>query len=249
MKCSNHLDNEAVAVCIHCGKSICPDCQVIVQNENYCKNCVAAKIGSGAKTAEHSPALAAILSFIISGLGQIYNGQVGKGILIFFTGWLIIPWVIGIFDAYNVAKRIKSGELAVKGKPGCVIGFVIGVVAFSFGIFFIALLAAIAIPNLLRARLQANESAAQSVVQTIATAVEGYKAAHNGAYPTKEDDLGGYLAKSYDNQNVYGYTFREEFLANGYKIIAVPKSCGVTGTKVFLLENGGAVTSTDCQKE
>ena len=53
----------------------------------------------------------------------------------------------------------------------------------------IALLAAIAIPNLLRARLTANESAAQATLRTISTALETYAAAHNGAYPTDESNL------------------------------------------------------------
>lgn len=41
----------------------------------------------------------------------------------------------------------------------------------------IALLAAIAIPNLLRARLNANEAAAQSTLKTVSTACESYRAA------------------------------------------------------------------------
>jgi prepilin-type N-terminal cleavage/methylation domain-containing protein len=47
----------------------------------------------------------------------------------------------------------------------------------------IALLAAIAIPNLLRARLQANESAAQAALKTIATAEITYRSA-NATYAT-----------------------------------------------------------------
>ena len=42
----------------------------------------------------------------------------------------------------------------------------------------IALLAAIAIPNLLRARLQANESAAQSALKSIATGEVSYRSAN-----------------------------------------------------------------------
>jgi len=42
----------------------------------------------------------------------------------------------------------------------------------------IALLAAIAIPNLLRARLQANESAAQAALKTVATAEVTWRSAH-----------------------------------------------------------------------
>ena len=46
----------------------------------------------------------------------------------------------------------------------------------------IGLLAAIAIPNLLRARLNANESAAKGSLRTISTAMESYRAAQAVAH-------------------------------------------------------------------
>lgn len=69
-----------------------------------------------------NPALAAILSLLINGLGQVYNGQIGKGILIFVVqlvnaaltlliiGWILIPiiWIWSIYDAYKVAQRINE---------------------------------------------------------------------------------------------------------------------------------------------
>jgi len=54
-----------------------------------------------------NPGLAAVLSLFIPGAGQCYNGHIGKGLLFFFTSWLIIPWVWSIFDAYNSANRIN----------------------------------------------------------------------------------------------------------------------------------------------
>ena len=196
MKCINHLDKDATAVCNHCGKSICQDCQVQMHGEVYCQGCATQSLGQQKAKPEHSPALAAILSFIIAGLGQIYNGQMGKGILIFLTGWLIIPWIIGIFDAYSCAKKIKEGAITVKSRPGCIIGFVVGVVVFYMGIFMIALLAAIAIPNLLRARISANEAAAEATLKTMATAIETYRV-DKGAYPETEYSLNSYLSQAY----------------------------------------------------
>jgi TM2 domain-containing membrane protein YozV len=58
---------------------------------------------------------AVVLSFFIIGLGQLYNGQAMKGVLLLFGaivlgiitgGLLIIPiWLYGMFDAYTVAKE------------------------------------------------------------------------------------------------------------------------------------------------
>lgn len=47
----------------------------------------------------------------------------------------------------------------------------------------IALLAAIAIPNLLRARINANESAAMAASKTIVSASTSYAGVNNGLYP------------------------------------------------------------------
>jgi TM2 domain-containing membrane protein YozV len=69
-----------------------------------------------------SPGLAAVLSFFFSGLGQIYNGQILKG-LIFLVAysfswlmmWIVIGfittpilWIWGMVDAYHVAQKINA---------------------------------------------------------------------------------------------------------------------------------------------
>lgn len=252
MKCVNHTDKDASAVCNRCGKSICPECQMQLGGESYCKDCIAIKTGSGQKgKTEHSPSLAAILSFVIAGLGQFYNGQPGKGILIFLTGWLIIPWIIGIFDAYATAKKICEGKIAHQPKPGCMIAAVIGIIMFFFAIFFIAILAAIAIPNLLRARLNANEASAQAVLKTVSTAAETYAVKYGGKYPQSELELTtqGYLPEAYNDRTSRGYSFSEEFKEGGYKITASPAACGVTGEKVFTISTNGVLSTSECKKE
>ena len=66
-----------------------------------------------------NPILAAILSLIVAGLGQIYNGQIGKGVIFIVVqlincalttiliGWILLP-IVGLWamiDAYITAKR------------------------------------------------------------------------------------------------------------------------------------------------
>lgn len=69
-----------------------------------------------------NPGIAAVLSFLIVGLGQVYNGEIGKGIvliLIYFIalgtiligiGIFLVPvlWLYGVLDAYNTAKRLNE---------------------------------------------------------------------------------------------------------------------------------------------
>jgi len=104
----------------------------------------------------HSPELAATLSFVVAGLGQFYNGQAAKGILIFLTSWLIFPWIIGIIDAYNTAKKLKAAQAPVKKRVGCMVVFVAGIFVLFVALFIAILLAAIAIPNFMQARAKAE---------------------------------------------------------------------------------------------
>ncbi len=115
----------------------------------------------------------------------------------------------------------------------------------------IALLAAIAIPNLLRARTTANESAAQATLRTISTAVETYAAANNGQYPAAESALTGatppYLNKSYCAQTENGYTYGCTLAATGYTLTSRPLNCTTSGTKSFTMTTGGVlVTDAAC---
>lgn len=68
-----------------------------------------------------NPGLAAVLSFFWMGLGQIYNGQIGKGILFMIMygfsillmfiliGFITTPilFIYGIWDAYSSAEKIN----------------------------------------------------------------------------------------------------------------------------------------------
>ena len=69
-----------------------------------------------------NPGVAAVLSFFFSGLGQIYNGQILKGLLFMavqvvnfvlsfvviglFTGFIV--WVWAIIDAYTSAELLNA---------------------------------------------------------------------------------------------------------------------------------------------
>lgn len=197
MKCMNHPDVDAVAKCISCGSSICDDCRVVLKSENYCKKCIVQK-AEGASKQERSPGLAALLSLIIGGAGQIYNGQIGKGLLILFTSWLILPWIYGVYDAYSTAKKINEGKITPKTPAGCGIAVIVASAMLFFFIFFIGLLAAIAIPNFIMARQTAIASACKANLKMIEGAKQVWALdvnASNDAIPTWEDLVPNYMTK------------------------------------------------------
>lgn len=79
------------------------------QPYNYGQNALVPQGTMGPK----SPAASALLSAMIPGAGQLYNGQVGKGLAFFFISLLMVatppmlfvPWMWGIIDAYNTTRR------------------------------------------------------------------------------------------------------------------------------------------------
>ncbi len=63
---------------------------------------------------EHQPGMALLLSLILCGTGQIYNGEVSKGIIMmvlcFLLWFVLLGWVVHIWsivDAVVVAERIN----------------------------------------------------------------------------------------------------------------------------------------------
>ncbi|OQX82004.1 MAG: hypothetical protein B6D56_00970 [Candidatus Omnitrophica bacterium 4484_70.1] len=110
----------------------------------------------------------------------------------------------------------------------------------------IALLAALVLPGLLRARINANEAAAQANLKTIATACESYASANNGMYPTSWGDLlngtAPYLNKNLSGTH-QGYNINCTFTNTSYTCTAKPVS-STTGTKNFTIKTGGNLTSS-----
>ena len=116
----------------------------------------------------------------------------------------------------------------------------------------IALLAAIAIPNLLRSRMTANESAAQATLRTISTACETYAAANDGSFPANENNLTNpgvgppYLNRAYQGLTVQGYSYTyPTFTALNYSVQAAPASA-LSGINTYCVMNGGKLCSQAC---
>jgi TM2 domain-containing membrane protein YozV len=69
-----------------------------------------------------NPGVATVLSFFVTGAGQMYNGQIGKGFILIgiqavnlmlmwaFIGFVTYPivWIYGLLDANKTAQRINA---------------------------------------------------------------------------------------------------------------------------------------------
>ena len=109
----------------------------------------------------------------------------------------------------------------------------------------IALLAVIAIPNLYRARVQANESTAQAHLKSIANSLENYAAVHS-VYPSNTTQLLGasppYLSIDFFTGAHAGYSFTSILADYYYTITAVPANAS-SGTSTFTLTTGGIISA------
>lgn len=109
----------------------CSKCQTENKNDSkFCLNCgesltVITSVDDGIRRSpslnkryaqDKNPALAAVLSFLFVGLGQVYNGDILKGVVL-FVGVLVLSftvigaigvWVFSIYDAHQVAKGKQS---------------------------------------------------------------------------------------------------------------------------------------------
>jgi type IV pilus assembly protein PilA len=110
----------------------------------------------------------------------------------------------------------------------------------------IALLAAIAIPNLLRARISANDALAKSTLRTLSTASETFATGNSGNYPADISSLTGatpaYVNKDYCAQTVSGFNYTCPFNTGYYTFIGTPVAVGTSGTTTFTITTGGILT-------
>ena len=119
----------------------------------------------------------------------------------------------------------------------------------------ISILGAIAIPNLLAARRSANESAAQTGLKIIATAIETYSSVNNGDYAPANNTVSDsylrtetppYLTEDYCGETKNGYIYTCDIDKSTYTISAAASTCGTSGNKDYSITDGGELTSAAC---
>ncbi len=130
----------------------------------------------------------------------------------------------------------------------------------------ILIIAAIAIPNLLRARIAANEAAAVGTLRTMNTAAITFSSTWQSGFPPSLLALGGtvgaatcttanlldtVLAQDPANKNGFTYTFNPGAAyvnpapgctgSQTYAITAVPQTPGTTGQRAFCTDESGVI--------
>ena len=113
----------------------------------------------------------------------------------------------------------------------------------------IALLTVIAIPNILRVRMIANDALAQVTLRTISTAAESYSSANNGQFPADPAALTvptpPFLNVNYCTTEPFAGSTNDcsAMSSTGYFLIAKPISMGLTGSTNYTMTTGGVLSA------
>ena len=180
------------------------------------------------------------------------------GICVFILGFLTgIPAII--FG--HIAKSdIKKSGGRLQGEGMALAGLILGYLSVIF-IPLILIIAAIAIPNLLRARMVANEAAAVGSLRAVMTAAVTYSDTYGHGFPQNLSVLGPPSEGSASNAEAagsvdaelaagqkYGYNFtyqasssRGDGVLDKFRLNADPVAPGSTGMRHFFIDQSGVI--------
>jgi type IV pilus assembly protein PilA len=206
-------------VCNRCG-------QPLPENSQFCGSCgEAVPIAPTAVTTPPATSGMAIGSLI-------------SGIFSFFFPAAIAAIVLGHIARSNIRK--SAGRLT--GNGVALAGLILGYLGLAFIPVIVMIVAAIAIPNLLRARIAANESMAVSSIRSIIAAESRYADSHRDAgYTCSLSDLRNEIDDRLAEGQKYGYSFELRSCAGEgsgmpntkYQVIATPMTANQTGSRFF----------------
>jgi type IV pilus assembly protein PilA len=231
----------------------CPKCGLAVPETNrFCAAC-GTDVNPSASVAAHSSS--------DSAQGETSGKAIASlvlGICIFILGFLTgIPAII---FGHLAKSDIKKSGGRLQGEGMALAGLILGYLSIVF-IPFILIIAAIAIPNLLRAKIAANEAAAVGSLRTIMTAAVTYSGTYGHGYPESLNLLGptgdgsapnggaaGLIGADLAAGQKYGYNFTYQAsssqgngVLDSFKLNADSITSGTTGMRHFFMDQSGVI--------
>lgn len=230
----------------------CPQCGTSVQdNVRYCSNCgiSLSAVPAAPTTPSHDAPGAPPVQPRTSGIAI---ASLVFGCLFFFLPSAVIAVILGHISGSQIRK--SAGRL--KGSGMALAGLILGYVGIA-AIPFILIIAAIAIPNLLRARIAANEATAVGSLRTIATACVTYSAV-NKQFPQSLANLGAPQPGASNSEGLidpqlasglrHGYVFsysasstHGDGTLDAFTINADPAAPETSGGRHFFMDQSGVI--------
>jgi type IV pilus assembly protein PilA len=232
-------------ICPYCAKEIQDDAMVC----QFCNHEIVAAAAQPPVSAVSAPLPEAKTS-----------GKAVASLILSFFSWCFIPGVIAVVLGHIAYSEIKKSAGQLKGKGVAIAGLILGYGGIAM-IPFILIVAAIAIPNLLRARAAANEASAVGSLRTLNVAQVTYASTYNTGFSPDITSLGSppagaptdghasgliddVLAKGQKSGYVFTYTVTEKDengTLTGYTITAEPVQPGNTGQRYFFTDQTGVI--------
>jgi type IV pilus assembly protein PilA len=174
----------------------------------------------------------------------------GKAIASLVFGLLpltLLSAIPAIVFGHIALSEIKKSAGRLQGRGLAIAGLVLGY--FSVAIMpFILIIAAIAIPNLLRARIAANEASAVNEIRTVNAAEVSFNASRRG-YTCSLSDLQEFAGDALATGQRHGYILElsgcESEASGGpnahYQVTARPQHYNRSGMRAFCSDEGGVI--------
>ena len=237
------------AKCAQCGFVGWPDAE-------FCKKC-GASMSSAVVAVPEQPGVnftASYTNYSFAPPAQLKTemavASLVLGILNFlFLGIFVFPVIIGIVISVVALNNVNRYPHEYGGKSLAVGGLVTNIASV---VIPFAVIAAIAIPNLLAARMAANEGAAMNALIKIQGAEQTYQATKGNGYYGSLNDLEreGLIAPELANGTRAGYRFKVEVFDrpngwSGYEAVAVPTEYRSSGRRSFFIDETGVLRGED----
>jgi type IV pilus assembly protein PilA len=175
----------------------------------------------------------------------------GKAIVSLICGlfFLFFPVsIVAIVFGHLSLSEIRKSAGRLTGSGLAIAGLVLGYAGLA--VIPVLIIAAIAIPNLLRARMAANESSAITGVHRLNVAEAVYSQAHHEAgYTCSLSDLDQSIDRELVKGQKYGYVFELKGCSVGpeggpnmkYQVVAYPISVNQTGMRAFCSDESAVI--------
>jgi type IV pilus assembly protein PilA len=216
----------------------CANCaHAVSEGDSFCPNCGASKNPTGGAMPNSAVPAFGNPQAAPAGPQQTSGLAIASLICSLLPFFLVTP-IIGVILGHVALSQIKKSGGRLKGSGLAIAGLVLG-----YCCFVPLIIAALAIPNLLHARIAANEASAAADVRALATAEVSYSTERpESGYTCSLNDL----RDSFNNPALVsgsrnGYMFELQGCsaetAGGpntkFQVIAYPITKGTTGQKSF----------------
>jgi hypothetical protein len=227
VECPELWEEKIVVFCSGCGHNISV-------REKFCGMC-------GKETSATAP-VAPVLGPAAE--GTIFPAQTsGKAVASLVCGLFVFAFplsILAVLFGHLSVSEIRKSAGRLKGEGMAIAGLILGYIGLAI-IPLVLIIAAIAIPNLLRARLAANESSAIASVKTLLAAEMGYSSSHpQSGFTCRFSDLSnsGLIDSTLDQGLKNGYVFDLQgcHYGNGnmkFHVVAYPVSRQQSGSRAF----------------